>query len=65
MKYAFIEQMSGSHSVSALCRVLQVSLSGYCEWAKLASGAREKADHSLLQVIQKVHQQHRGAYGAL
>jgi putative transposase len=65
VKYAFIEQTSGSHSVSALCRVLGVSRSGYYEWAKREPSAREQADHSLLQAIRQVHQQHKGAYGAL
>ncbi|VTY38388.1 Uncharacterised protein [Xylophilus ampelinus] len=32
MKYAWIDEHRDQYTVSRLCRVLQVSRSGYCQW---------------------------------
>ena len=65
MKYAFIEQTRHCHSVSALCRTLGVSRSGYYDWSERGPSQRDQSDVDLLTQIQAVHQLHRGAYGAL
>lgn len=65
MKYAFIEQTRHCHSVSALCRTLGVSRSGYYDWSERGPSQHDQSDVDLLTQIQAVHQLHRGAYGAL
>jgi putative transposase len=65
VKYAFIQHQRPSHSLSSLCRALQVSRSGYYDWVKRGPSAREQVDQSLLEHIRRVHQAHRGNSGAL
>lgn len=65
MKYAFIKQTCHCHSIAALCRGLGVSRSGYYEWSGRGPSQRERSDAHLLKSIEAIHQQHRGAYGAL
>lgn len=47
-----------------MCRVLDVSSSGYYAWRKRPSSAREMANHTLLQEIQAAHQASKGVYGS-
>jgi putative transposase len=48
-----------------MCRVLQVSRSGYYDWIKRLPSQRSIESAILLKHIQAVHQQFRQAYGAL
>lgn len=52
-------------NTSAMCRVLQVSRSGYYDWMKRSPSKRSIANTTLLTHIQTVHQQFRQAYGAV
>lgn len=52
-------------NVAAMCRVLQVSRSGYYDWIKRLPSQRSIESAILLKHIQAVHQQFRQAYGAL
>jgi putative transposase len=65
VKYAFIHKTSHCHSVAALCRCLGVSRSGYYDWSGRCPSQRQRSDAQLLKSIEAIHQQHRGAYGAL
>ena len=74
MKYAFIQQQYqaklrdckiSSHGTAALCRVLQVSRSGYYAWAHSTPSKRAQANQLLLTQIRAVHTQYRQAYGAV
>lgn len=65
MKYAFIREQSHSHTVTALCRTLQLSRSSYYDWLKGPRSARHRQEASLLKQIEHVHRDSRGAYGAL
>ncbi len=47
-----------------MCRVLEVSTSGYYRWCKRSASAHTTADRNLLRVIRTVHQSSRGTYGA-
>jgi putative transposase len=49
--------------VSALCRALGVSRSGFHGWQGRAPSAREQADCRLATVIRAAHTEHRQAYG--
>jgi putative transposase len=47
-----------------MCRVLEVSRSGYYAWLKRETSDRTKANAALLKVIQEIHEESDGTYGA-
>ena len=51
--------------MTLLCRLLQVSRSGYYAWCRREVSARSHSDQRLLAQIQSVHDAHRGHCGAL
>jgi len=50
--------------VRVVCRVLQVSPSGFYEWANRAASARTLEDAHLVNVIRDIHADSRGTYGS-
>jgi putative transposase len=52
------------HPVAAMCRVLDVSPSGYYAWRKRPLSPRARADVELSAEIQAIHRESRGTYGA-
>ena len=64
MRYAFIQQQT-LWGVVALCRVLQVSRSGYYDWLGRTPSRREQHNRHLLERIRAIHQRSRQAYGAV
>jgi putative transposase len=65
MKYAFIEDQRGRHAVATMCRVLEVSSSGYYAWRKRRTGGkRERSDRLVLQAIGQAYQASQGRYGS-
>lgn len=52
MKYAWIDQQVERYRLSALCRALEVSRSGYYAWRVRKPSARAQADESLSRTIQ-------------
>ena len=62
--YRFIEQEKANHCVERMCRVLEVSKSGYYAWRARPPSARSVADAELLVRIKTIHEQSRGIYGA-
>lgn len=64
MRYQFIEQERPSHAVGLLCRVMQVSRSGFYAWRGRPKSSRAQQDERLTQQIQRIHRQNRGVYGA-
>lgn len=65
MKHAFIAEHQGSHSVTALCRVLRVSRCGYYAARTRQPSERSDANAALLQRIRRIHAKSRENYGAL
>lgn len=65
MKYGFIARHRRQFHLSAMCRVLHVSRSGFYEWQGRAPSARTIANRQLLGHIRRVHEQARQAYGAV
>ena len=63
MKFAFIHERRHEFPVRALCRVLQVSESGYYSW-KTRPQERKLSDQQLLVEIREVHRHSKGRYGA-
>jgi putative transposase len=64
VKYAFVGANREEFRITRMCRVLQVSRSGYYDWQGREESKRSQRDRLLLTEIRKVHQNTREAYGA-
>ena len=64
MRFAFIRDHASEFPVSVMCRVLEVSRSGYYTWAKRKPGPREERRAQLVEQIREVHEASRGIYGS-
>ena len=53
-----------AHPIATMCRVLEVSKSGYYAWQCRLPSKRRLQDLALCQRIEEIHQQSRGTYGA-
>ena len=53
-----------AHRVATMCRVLEVSTSGYYAWLKREESDRAKEDEKLTEEIREIHKRSRGTYGA-
>jgi putative transposase len=62
--YAFAEAQKATHRVSAMCRVLKVSKSGFYGWRDRPLSARDRADALLTEEIARIHRDSRQTYGA-
>ena len=51
-------------SIRAMCRVLEVSASGYYAWRRRMMSVRAREDEKLQQRIVAIHQKFRQTYGA-
>jgi putative transposase len=63
VKYAFIQKHENEYRVSSMCRVMQVSRSGYYAWRDRPAKS-DAQKNELLSQIRRVHMQSRQAYGA-
>jgi putative transposase len=52
-----------AHSVTMLCRLLEVSPSGYYAWRQRPTSARARADAALSERLRALHARSRGTYG--
>ena len=52
------------HAISTMCRVLEVSTSGYHAWLKRPASRRATADDALIVRIKAIHEMSDGTYGA-
>ena len=64
MKYAFMQEQREEFELKRMCQVLQVSRSGYYDWARRQESNRSQRDRTLLKEIRKVHEETKEAYGA-
>lgn len=64
MKYGFIQAHVREFRVTPMCRVLQVSRSGFYAWQHRPEGPRMQANRTLIARMRVLHQQTREAYGA-
>jgi putative transposase len=53
-----------NHPVRTMCRLLEVSASGFYAWRQRSASARSVADAALSSRIRAIHAQSRGTYGA-
>jgi putative transposase len=64
VRFRFIEQHAGTWPVRLMCRVLEVSPSGYYGWRSRPRSARSAANRQLLADVRRVHADHQGRYGS-
>jgi len=64
VKYQFIEEHRDEYPVTLMCRILEVTRSGYYKWRKQPLSAREMADLILLKHIRDIFEQSRETYGS-
>lgn len=62
--FRFIRARKAEHAIKTMCRVLEVSRSGYHAWAKRPPSPREVRDRELVEIMCGIHQRARGVYGA-
>ena len=64
MKFAFIEQHAATYPVRLMCRVLEVSPSGYYAWRSRPESPRALANLQLVSEIRRLATRHQGRYGS-
>lgn len=64
MKFDFIASKEVAFPVETMCRVLEVSRSGYYAWKKRPEPARKTQDAQLAAEIAGTHKRSRGIYGS-
>jgi putative transposase len=64
VKYQFVRKYKGQHRVAALCRVMQVSKSGYIDWLKRTPSRRALAEQELLASVRQEYNTSQGRYGS-
>ena len=64
MRYACIARHEGEHDLRLMCRVLEVSSSGFDAWRKREPSVRAKADDALLVRIRDIFDASGETYGA-
>jgi putative transposase len=52
------------YPITTMCRVLEVSTSGYYAWLKRSRSKREREDEALTERIKQIHRRSKGTYGA-
>ena len=64
MRYAFVREHREDYPLGLLCRVLEVSRSGYYAWRRRPKCERAKRDEALTETIKEVHIESRSTYGS-
>jgi len=59
-----IRRQEANHTVALMCRVLEVSRSGYYDWRNRPPSSRAQANKRLTADIRRIHQEHKGRVGA-
>jgi putative transposase len=62
--FGFIAAKKTEHSVKTMCRVLEVSRSGYHAWARREPSSRALEDERLTGRIREIHRENRNVYGS-
>jgi putative transposase len=62
--FGFVLARKAEHSIKLMCRVLEVSRSGYHAWARRAPSARAVQDARLTVRIRELHALRRSVYGS-
>jgi putative transposase len=62
--FRFITTEKASHSITIMCRVLEVSRSGYHAWTRRPLGPRAVEEARLTERIRELHKMRRQVYGS-
>jgi putative transposase len=62
--FRFIAAERANHPISVMCRMLEVSASGFHAWQRRPPSDRTLSDAWLLERIREIHHANRGVYGA-
>jgi putative transposase len=62
--YKLIDAERASFPVSALCKVLKVSRSGYYDWKERSPSRRSREDAALSSKVHEIYERSRGTYGS-
>ncbi|HUF50547.1 MAG TPA: IS3 family transposase [Longimicrobiales bacterium] len=61
--FTFVRAHQAEYSIATMCRVLEVSTSGYYEWLKRTPSAHARRDDQLSKQIGEIHDDSRRTYG--
>ena len=64
MKHQFIAEYEQEYPITTMCRVLEVSVSGYYAWRKRAPSQHSREDALLAEQVKMVFQKNRCVYGS-
>ncbi len=64
MKYQFIAHYQHEYPITTMCRVLDVSVSGYYAWRKRAPSEHSREDAQLVEQVKTAFQANRRVYGS-
>jgi putative transposase len=64
MRYQFIAEHRHEYAITTMCRVLEVSVSGYYAWCKRPPSQHSREDAHLAEQIKTAFQANRGVYGS-
>lgn len=64
MSYPFIAQHRHEYPITLMCRVLEVSVSGYYAWCKRPPSQHSREDAHLAEHVKTAFQANRGVYGS-
>ena len=63
MSFRFIRDHAARWPIRLMCRVIEVSASGYYAWRSRPESARAASNRTLLADVRRLHAEHRGRYG--
>jgi putative transposase len=64
VRYGCIERHRGEFPVMLMCRVLEVTRSGFYAWRTRAPSERARKDQRLRIEVRAIHRETRGRYGS-
>ena len=64
MRFSFVRAEKANHAVRTLCRVLEVSRSGFYAWCKRPASKRSIEDSRLTAEVQAIFDEHKARYGS-
>jgi transposase InsO family protein len=64
MRYQFIAEHRHEYAMTLMCRVLEVSVSGYYAWCKRPASHHSREDAQLAEQVRTVFQANRRVYGS-
>jgi len=65
VKFDWIRVQKAFHAVRTLCRVLDVSRSGFYAWSRRSASARSIDDSRIIAEVAAVFDEHKGRYGSV